>query len=801
METLLQDIRYGSRMLLKHKGFTAIAVIIVALGIGANTAIFSLVNAVLLRPLPFPHAEEIVYFEGSNASQGISDSNVSAPDLADWSNQTSAFAETAAFATGGSILAGGNAEPERVPKAAVSASFFSVLGVQPVLGRSFVAKEDRAGGDLVAVLSHGLWQRRFGGDKNILGSKITISGRSMTVVGVMPTGFDFPEKSQLWTSLRLDPAEERRDNRAYSALARLKSAVTLQQAQSQISTINAQLAAQFKDTNAGWDAHVVRLHDRLVRDVRPSLLALLGAVTFVLLIACANVANLLLARAASRQKEMALGASRLRVIRQMLTESVLLALLGGTLGLILSVWLTDLLVSITPPEAPQLDRTHLDYGVLVFAAAISALTGLFFGLAPALQASRTDVSGSLKAGARGSSSHGTNRARSLLLISEVALSLMLLVGAGLLTQSFLRLRDVKPGFNPAHVLTMSLSLPYAKYSTNQQRIAFFQQLIDRVKTLPAVESAGAALSVPLDGSGYAVGRAFIPEGRALAAEESLNASYSTATPDYFRTMQIPLVAGRGFSERDTEKSPMVVVINQTLAQHSFGSAAAAIGKRITIWRDEKFPREIVGIVGDTKPSTLEAASPAQIYVPQTQDANWGFMTLAVRANGDPAAMTSAVRHEVLAIDKDQPIYNVQTMDDVVAKSVGSRRVSMLLFSVSAGVALLLAAVGIYGVIAFAVSQRTQEIGIRMALGAQAADVMKLVLSHGMALTLIGIGVGVIGAFALSRLLESLLFGVGASDPATFAGVSLLLMVVALAACFIPARRAARLNPVKALSWE
>lgn len=801
MRTLLQDLRYGARMLLKSPGFTVVAIIALALGIGANTAIFSVINAVLLRPLAYPKADEIVYFSGVNTAKGISRSNISAPDYVDWTKQNKVFAQMAAFVTGGAILTGTN-EPERVPRAVVTASFFNVLGVQPVLGRAFLAEEDQPNSQQVAVLSYGLWKRRFGSDANIIGNKITVSGRIMTVVGVMPAGYEFPEQTQIWTSLRLDASDEKRDNRAYEAIGRIKPDVSLEQAQAQISTINAQLAKSYEETNIGWDIKLVRLHERLVGDVRPSLLALLGAVAFVLLIACANVANLLLARASARQKEMAvrtaLGASRLRVVRQLLTESVLLSLMGGTLGLLLSVWLTDLLIALSPADTPRFSEINLDYRVLGFTMIVSCLTGVLFGLAPALQASKIDLNEALKEGGRGMcESHRRNRLRSLLVVSEIALSLMLLVGAGLLIKSFQHLRDVKPGFTPEHVLTMIVPLPYAKYHEPQQRADFYRQLVERVKALPGVASAGMVLNLPLNGGGFSVWRSFIREGHPMTTEESANASYLVTTPDYFRTMEIPLLAGRNFNDRDTENSPMVVIISETMARRYFGSKEDAIGKRITM----EFPREIVGVVGDTKPSTLDADAAAQTYVAYTQDATWNSMALAVRTNGEPTLMTAAVRHEVLAIDKDQPIYNIKTMEDVVINSVGSRRVSVLLFSVFASIAFVLAALGIYGVMAYSVAQRTHEIGVRLALGAQVSDILRLVIRQGMTLALIGVGTGLVGALFLTRVMRSLLFGVSATDPFIFALVAVLFGIVALAACYIPARRATKVDPMIALRYE
>jgi putative ABC transport system permease protein len=804
MNALFQDVRYGLRMLLKNKGFTAVAVMALALGVGANTAIFSLVNGVLLRPLPFPNAERIVYLEGKNPSAGITDSNISFPDFTDWSQQTDLFASTAAYYTGNSNLGADGAEPERVPRAGVTSGFFNVLGVQPAIGRSFVAEDDQPGTQTVAIISDGLWKRRFGSDPGIIGKQVQISARPITIIGVMPPGFEMPEQTQIWMTSGVKASEEPRDNRSWSAIGRLNPGVDLKQAQSRISAVDAKLANQFPDTNKGWDTTVWILHERLVKEVKPSLLALLGAVGFVLLIACANVANLLLARSAARQKEIAvraaLGASRGRVVRQMLTESILLSTIGGISGLLLSIWLTDLLISIIPEGAPRLDQVGIDYRVLLFVFGISALTGILFGLAPALQASKLDVSSSLKEGGRSGEGHRRTSARSLLLIGEVALSLILLVGAGLFIKSFLRVQEIRPGFNSNHVLIASVALPGAKYK-DQQRPEFFRQLIERLVASPGVQAVGGGINLPLSASNYNIGRAFIPEGRPLTVDESINGSFSTITGDYFRAFQIPLLAGRTFEIRDGPDAPKVVIINESAAKRYFGSPAGAIGKRLTIWRDEQFIREIVGVVGDTKTAALDAESGAQIYVPHAQDAGWNFMALVVRTASDPAAFAATLRREVQALDKDQPIYNVRTMDDVVANSLGTRRVSMQLFAVFAGAALLLAAIGIYGVMAYSVTQRTHEIGIRMALGAQKSDVLGLVIQQGMTLTVIGVVVGLVGAFSLTRLIASLLFGVAATDPLTFVAIPLLLLFVALVACYLPARRAARLDPIEALASQ
>ena len=810
MTTFLHDIRYGFRMLLKHKGFTAVAVIALSLGIGANTAIFSLVNGVLLRPLPFPDAERIIYIEGQNPGAGITESNISYLDFTDWSQQTDLFASTAAYWTGNAQFGADGAEPERVPRAGVTTGFFSVLGVQPILGRAFVPEDDKGWPQTVAIISHGLWKRRFGSDPAIVGKKVQMSSWPLTIIGVMPPGFEYPEQTQVWVPTAVNLSDEPRDNRVWSAIARLNAGIDLKQAQTRLSAINAQLAKQFHETNKGWDVFVSTLHERLVREVKPSLLALLGAVGFVLLIACANVANLLLARSAARQKEIAIraamGASRTRVLRQMLTESILLSAIGGAAGLVLSIWLTDLLMSMLPEGAPRLGQIGIDYRVLTFALGVSALTGILFGIVPALQASKLDVTSALKQGGRSGEGHRRTSARSLLLIGEVALSLVLLVGAGLLIKSFLRLQEVRPGFNAHNVLIANLSLQGPKYKDDKTCVEFFRQLIERLEAAPGVQAAGGSVNLPLNPTGYAIGRGFIPEGRPLTVDEAKDAMFSTITGDYFRTLQIPLVSGRTFEPGDNAEGPKVVIINETTAKRYFGSPAAAIGKRLSIWaafrghrRDEKFMREIVGVVGDTKTGSLTEEGGMQIYVPHAQDSQWNFMGLVIRTAADPVAFATTLRREVQALDKDQPIYNVRTMDDVVLDSLGTRRVSMQLFAVFGIAALLLAAIGIYGVMAYTVTQRTQEIGIRMALGAQRSDVLGLVVRQGMTLAAIGVVAGLAGAFCLTRVMASLLFNVRPDDPTTYLAISFLLIVVAFLACYLPARRAAKLDPVLALA--
>ena len=803
MDSFLKDIRYGIRSLLKRPGFAAVAVITLALGIGANSAMFSVVNAVLLRPLSYPESDRIVLLEGVNPPQGITQSNMSIPDFADWQEQNQVFEQIAGFVTGGSLLTSGD-ETERVRGTDVTADFFPLFRTNALKGRALQADDSQKGRESVVVLSYGLWQRRFGADQNIVGSKVILDGKNATVVGVMPHGFDYPAQSELWVPFPVDAAEERRDNRYVSVITRLKPGVTLSQAQAQLDTINQRLAQAYVETNSGWNVRLTNLQESLVGAMRSSLLVLLGAVAFVLLIACANVANLLLARATARQKEIAvrtaLGASRWRVIRQLLTESVLLSFAGGALGLLLSVWLTKLFIAVSPPNTPRFDEIKPDARVLAFTLALTIITGLVFGLAPALQASRTDLHGRLKEGGRsGSGGASHNRLRSLMMVSEIALSFMLLVGAGLLIKSFMRLREVSPGFNSDNVLTMRVSLLPAKYAQGEPRVQLLRQAIERLTAIPGVQSAGAVLSLPLGGDTFNVGRSLIREGHPATPEESSNAAYLVATPDYFRTLQIPTIRGRAFTDQDTEQNPKVVIVNETMARQLW-PGESPIGKHFTIWRDEKFPREIVGVVSDTKAS-LDAEAGPQMYVPYAQDSGWGGMSLVIRTNGEPTAMTAAVRNEIRTLEKGIPIFNVKTMNDVLLTSVGPRRTPMLLLSAFAGVALLLAMIGIYGVTAYYVTQRTQEIGIRMALGAQMRDVVKLVLKNGMALALIGVVVGLAGAFALTRLMTSLLFGVKATDGVTFAAVSLCLLVTALIACYLPARRATKVDPLVALRYE
>jgi predicted permease len=802
--TLLQDLKYGLRMFIKSPGFTLVAVLALGIGIGTNTAIFSIVNGVLLRSLPFPNAERVVYLESIKPDRAIWDGHISMADYLDWQTQADAFESISLIYETRIIVTGDEGEPEFVPLIGVPPNFFQTLGVNPFMGRAFVKEDQVRGKPPVAIISYGLWQSRFGANPNVLGSMITLGGTRCTIIGVMPAGFDYyPSKIQIWTMLYLSP-NDRRDNRLYTAIGRLKPTTTIAAAQSQMDTISARLQQQYPETNAGWSVRLNGLQAWTTKDVRTSLLLLLGAVGLVLLIACANIANLLLARATARRKEIAvrtaLGAGRWRIVRQLLTESSLLAVAGGVVGLALSILLTRLLIAISPADLARLDQVGLDARVLGFTVGVVGLVGLLFGLAPALQASRPDLNDVLKEGGRGSTEgHGRNRVRAILVVSEIALSLLLLIGAGLLLKSFMTLRNVNAGFDPHNVLTMRIGLPGTRYREPQQSAAFFRELVNRTGALPGVESAGATLTLPLDAdNGF--GRSFIPEGRSLTPEESFQTLFVAVAGDYFQTMRIPVKAGRSFTDHDTPETTPVIIINETAARRAF-PGQDPIGKRIIMWREERVAREIVGVVGDVKAATLYEEVPAQIYVPHAQDGGWGTLTLAVRTKGEPEAMTSQVRGVIRSIDKDQPAYDIKTMEEVFSDSVAQTRLIMLLFGVFSVFALLLATVGIYGVIAYSVAQRTHEIGIRLALGAQRGDVLRMIITQGMILALIGAALGVAGAFAMTRVMSSLLYGVSATDPLIFIGVSLLLTLVALAACYIGARRATKVDPMIALRYE
>ena len=813
MASWWQDLRYGVRMLVKSPGFTFVAVVALALGIGANTAIFSVVNAVLLRPLPFVNAEQLVKVYGGRARGGTGYTPVSYPDFADYKKQAQSFDRVASYSLAGTTLMSGGDEPERLDGAVVSAELFPMLDAKPALGRVFSAEEDQPGAAPVIVLSYGLWQRRFNSDPKISGQEIIIGGRTATVLGVMPADFKFPvqaERVDYWSPLSSDPGIAplltARGMRFLPVIASLKPNITLRQAEAEMNTLASQLAAQYPETNTGGSVHLESLHEDLVGDIRPALLVLLGAVGFVLLIACANVANLSLARAAARSKEIAirtaLGASRMRVVRQLLTESLLLSLCGGALGLMLALWGVDLLIALSPPDVPRLAEIGIDARVLVFTLGVSILTGIVFGIAPALQISKHDLNESLKEGGRGSTEGlRRNRVRSLLVVSEVALSLMLLVGAGLLIKSFLRLLETNPGYDTEHVLAADIALSRTRYPEPTQQAAFFQQAIQRVASLPGVEAVGVTNLLPLGGADARIsfnidGRPSFPRGETPAAR------YQIASPDYFRVMNIPLHKGRSFTEQDAKDSPPVVIVSEAFARRFFADEDP-IGKRVLIDTVEKNPppSEIIGVVGDVRHGRLDAKTEMGFYVPYLQSPARNMELVTRSKSIEPSLLTSSVRGVIKEIDKNQLIWEMRMMSGLVARSVAPQRFNMLLLGIFAFVALVLAACGIYGVIAYSVAQRTHEIGIRMALGAQPADVLRLIVGQGMMLALIGVGLGLLGAFALTRVIASQLYGVSATDPLTFAIVAIMLAIVALAACYIPARRATKVDPMIALRYE
>ena len=801
MDTFFKDLRYGIRSLLKQPAFTLIAIATLALAIGANSAMFTVVNSVLLRPLQFPESERLVTFEGINPARGIAQSNMSFPDIVDWQKQNQAFEKIGGFVFSGFVLTNGD-ETERVTGSWVTGDYFSMFRVQPLYGRVLQPEDVQAGKDDVAVIGYGLWQRRFGADRNIVGRQVSIGGKSTTIVGVMPQGFDYPSPSEAWRPFEPDLAKESRDNRYFNVIGRLKPGASLPQAQAQMDTINQRLAQSYSATNVGWGVKLTTLQDGLVGQVRLSLLVLLGAVAFVLLIACANIANLLLARASSRQKEIAvrsaLGASRFRLVRQLLTESLLLSIAGGISGFLLSIWLTRLLIAISPANSPRFDEIRPDTRVLIFTVGITLLTALIFGLVPALQGSRVDQAESLKESSRGNAGR-RNRVRGLLMTTEIAMSFVLLVGAGLLIKSFIRLREVNSGINPDNVLTFRLSAPPGKFTEDKQREQFFSQVIDQIKTTPGVQSVGMVLSLPLGADSLNLFRGLIPEGRPAKIEEALDTNNLIVSPEYFRTLQIPLIAGRSFDDRDTNNSPKVVIINEPAARKLWPNQNW-IGRHITIFPNEKFEREVVGVVRETKRSLSDEPVP-QMYVPYAQDPTWPSMSFAIRTNGDPASAFPAIRNQIRSFEKGAAIFNVSNMNDVLATSTAPRRTPMLLLSAFAGAALLLAMIGIYGVTAYYVTQRTQEIGIRIALGAQVKDVITLVLRSGLVLTAIGVVVGLAGSLAMTRWMKTLLFAVNPTDAVTLVAVCGGVLITALVACLIPARRAVKVDPLVALRYE
>jgi putative ABC transport system permease protein len=797
LETLWQDLRYAIRMLTRNRGFTAVAVVTLALGIGATTAIFTVVNAVLLRPLPYPHPEQLVYVkENLGPAVGIIPF-LSGRDFAAWRNQSRTLSQVAAYITSSANLTGGR-EAERVNSGAASSTFFSLLEVKPVVGRVFLSDEDRPGGPPVVILSHALWKRDFGGDPSVVGKGVTLDGKTYTVVGVLPAKFVVPDLFRLdydlWMPLALSDAGPAQFP-IVRVVGRLKPGVSLEQARAELDSISkATIKKSFKKTIV-----VSTWQEEVTSKARLSLLLFLGAVGLLLLIACVNVANLLLSRSASRQKEMAVrlavGAGRARIIRQLVTESTLLSLLGALVGLALAQWGKDLLVAFISPNLPTLAPIGLDYRVLGFRLALALVTGLAFGLAPALQASRVSLNETLKESSRGSSEFRARfGSRNLLIIFETALAMTLVVGAGLLAKSFLLVRGIDMGFKSERTLSMTIALTPSKYPTPRDQARFFQQVIEGIKGLAGVQSVGGSSGAPSGGSLDSISGLTL-QGR---PEKIADTFYSMVSPDYFRSMGIPLLQGRYFNDADREGSPSVVMVNETFARR-YLPGENCLGRRIESWIQKNDWLTIVGAVGDVR-SRAEREPTPEMYVPHLQ-AGTPYMTLLVRTEGNPRQRTTAIRKQVASVDKDQPPFALATLQEFQADSFTSRRVNMLLLGAFAALGLMLATVGIYGVVSSSVTHRTHEIGIRMALGAGQPAVLKLVVRQGLSLALIGIVIGLAASLGLTRFLQSLLFGVKPIDPGTFVAAALLWTAIALLACYIPARRATRVDPIVALRYE
>jgi putative ABC transport system permease protein len=800
----MTDLRFAFRQLIKSPGFTLVAVATLALGIAANTAIFSVVDSVLLHPLPYPESDRIVTVSQTLRSTGVSTEDASPANFIDWQAQNSVFSSMACWTGWQANLSGGE-EPERIRAAMTSSQFFSLFGVNPLLGRTFGPNDAKPGNAHVAVLSHELWAHRFGTDRNIIGRDLRLDGEKFTVIGVMPRGFAPDDYGQLWVPSPWDVPRHplapndnpraMRDRSYLDAWGRLKPGVTLAQAQAEMSTIAARLERQYPNADQDTGVVLVPLHQQMVGEIRPMLLVLSGAVSLVLLIACANVANLLLARAAARSREIAirsaLGASRLRLVRQLLTESTLLALLGGAFGVLLALWALPILLSLSPPEIGEFNHVGLNRQVLVFSLLLSVTTGVLFGLAPAFFASRSNPNASLREGERGSSL-GKSSARSVLIAAEIALSLVLLVGAGLMMKSFVRLTKVDPGFNPEHLLVFNVGLPASAEPARQ--IAFYQQVIERLRALPGVEAAGAVSRLPLAGGNST--RSFNVPGDS----QSHSADIRVCTPDYFQTMKIPLLKGRNFNGYDTSTSLPVAIINQAAAANAF-PGQDPIGKFVTNFGPDDIKLQIIGVVGNVRHVALETAARPEIYTPLTQS-SWPSMFVALRsAVANPLTLIPSAQSAVWSIDRNVPLANPRTMQDVLAHSVLRRRFAMLLLSIFAGLATVLAAIGLYGVISFSVAQRTKEIGIRMALGGQRGDMLRLVLRQSGTLVLIGLVIGVPVALAVTRLLGSMLYNVSAADFATYLLVIGVLALASFIASIVPAFRATKVDPIVALHYE
>ncbi len=804
MKTLAQDLRYAFRVLWKSPGFAGAAVLILALGIGANTAIFSVVNAVLLRPLPFEDADRLAkvwHVPPAELFHGMTRFSVSPGNYLDWRRQNGSFETMAAYALTSVNLTGLGA-PEAVPATVVTADFFSVMRARPSMGRAFAPGEDDPGKGPVVVLSHAFWKSHLGGAADAVGRKIQLDGAAYTVIGVMPAKFDFPDRTQLWTPLAWSEADRAvRGIHDYLVVGRLKDGVAVAKAQAEMDTISRRLADQFPKDNKGWGAVVVPLREDFVGDVRPALLVLLGAVAFVLLIACANVANLMLARTLARQKEIALrtalGASRGRVLRQLLSESLLLALTGGAAGLLLARAAIDSIVTLLAQRLPRAGEISLDLSVLAFTFAVSVATGVLAGLLPAWRMTKTSVNDALKQGlGRADTDSGGTGTRGLLVTAEVALALVLMVGAGLMVRSLWQLRRVDPGLDPRNVLTMSLAIPQARYAEPSRQNAFYERVLDRTRALPGVEAAGAISTIPMTGRGSTQPVAI--EGRPAGdLSEQPEVAVRLITPGALRTLRIAILKGRDLAPSDAEKSAAVVLVSESMAKR-FWPDGDALGKRLTLSFFPGVTREVVGIVRDVKLTGLDVVNPVPtLYAPLAQ-IPMPYMALVVRTVPPPETLTAAVTAAIHEIDPEQPVVDVATMNALVDGSLSPQRFNMLLLAAFALLALLLASAGIYSVLSYGVRRRAREIGIRMALGAQLSDVLRMIVVQGMRPALLGLAIGLAGALALRRVMSNLVFGVTASDPATFAAVAALLAAVALAACAVPAYRATRVEPMEAL---
>ena len=823
MQTFFQDLRFGARMLFKNRSFTVIATLAIALGIGANTAIFSVVNAVLLRPLPYPAPQQLVAVYGTDTRKpdnSLNKDSTSYPDFFDWRDQNQSFENIAAYRGIALSLTGGDM-PIQVSGQVVSAEIFDLLHVKPLLGRTFKREEEKVGGGdttRAAIISYIFWQKQFGGEANTIGRTLMLDRKQFEIVGIMPNGFQFPIQAdavEVWVTPAVDsvedgndaPATERRGFRWLQTIARLKPGVSLQQAQDEMAIIASNLEKLHPENNTNNGIKLNPYHNALVGDYHTALLVLFGAVSCVLLIACANVANLQLARTTARYKEIAvraaLGASRLRIIRQLLTESILLSVFGGLLGLLLAWWGIEVLIKFIPEDLPRLSEINLDLWVLGFTLLISFITGIFFGVAPAIQGSKTDLNEAMKEGSRGTTGSRHARLRSTLVVVEVAIAIVLLVGAGLLIQTFRKLQHIDLGFNSHNLLTASIDLPSSQYPKPEQRMVFFQQVVEKVKTMPGVVSASAILPLPL--SGNDASGSFTIEGQPVARGEEPETAFRWTQLDYFKTMNIPLIDGRDFNAQDNQKSPPVAIINETFVKLHFPDESP-IGKRLRLpfSKGDKPTTsvEIVGVVKDVRHRTaLSKEAGAELYLPYSQLPFFNQMSLVVRTSIEPRNLAKDLQSTVATLDKDLPLFDVKTADQYLNNAISQPRFSALLFGLFASVALFMSSIGLYGVMAYSVTQRTNEIGIRMALGAQVSDVLKMVVRQGMVLAAIGVALGLLAAVVLMRLLTSLLYQISATDPLTFIIVSAVLLIVALAACFVPARRAARTNPLKALRYE